>query len=120
MREDRPHKQEDIEDPILALLEHGGVMTTAGIARLLKAQLPLTAADRATANKRQNESKIDQVIANALQEQRRLCKKGLVERVGHGEFQITSAGKRYLADHRRDVEIMAAELDALLDRTNPK
>ena len=71
-------------------------MTTQEITHTVKARLPLSAADRQRATKRENESKIDQIIANALQAKRRLCKNGLIERVGVGKFCITVNGIDYL------------------------
>jgi hypothetical protein len=113
--DDRRHEQGDVEDPILEVLEHRGSTSTAEITAAVKARLAHFPADLARANERQNESKIDQVIANALQEKRRLCRDGLIRRAGRGEFVITDAGKNYLAIHRRDVE----EAGAILDNLHP-
>lgn len=102
--DDRRHEQADVEDPVLEVLEHRGPMTTLEITAAVKARLAHFPADHERANKRENETKIDQVIANALQGRRRLCSKGLIRRVAKGEFIITPEGKAYLAQHRKDVE----------------
>lgn len=88
-------------------------MTTAEITGAVKERLARLPADRSRANKRDNESKLDQVIANALQEKRRLCRDGLVSRVGRGEFKITIEGKDYLAKQRRDVQDASVIFDEL-------
>lgn len=112
-KEERRHEQADVEDPILEVLEHRGSTTTAEITAAVKERLASFPADGARANERQNESKIDQVIANALQATRRLCRDGLIRRTGRGEFAITDEGRGYLLKHRRDVEEAGAILDAL-------
>lgn len=111
--DERRHEQADVEDPILEVLEHRTSASTGEITAAVKSRLAHFPADHARANKRDNESKIDQVIANALQEKRRLCRDGLVQRVARGEFSITGEGKAYLAKHRREVEEACALLAQL-------
>lgn len=112
-KDERRHEQTDVEDPILEVLEHRGSTTTAEITAAVKKRLAPFSADRERANRREGESKIDQVIANALQEKRRLCRDGLIRRIGRGEFAITDEGRSHLAKYRRDVEEAGAILDAL-------
>ncbi|MCW3837073.1 winged helix-turn-helix domain-containing protein [Sphingomonas canadensis] len=98
---------------ILNVLSHGHVMTTQEITRSVKAKLPLTSTDLARANKRSNEAKIDQIIANALQDRRRLCRNGLIERVARGEFRLTRKGREYLAAQAEMLKDATALLDDL-------
>jgi predicted transcriptional regulator len=114
-QDERRHEQGDVEDPIIGVLEHRGPMTTAEITAAVKKRLAPFPSDREQANKREGESKIDQVIANALQEKRRLCRDGLIQRVGRGEFIITDEGRGYLTKHRQEV----AEAGAILDELYP-
>ena len=109
-----PHEQGDVEDEVVKVLLHGGVMTTQELTKAVKSRLVLAPGDLAQANKRDGEMKVDQIIANALQEKRRLCKSGLIERTGRGEFRITPIGRRYLAEHAAAVAEMSADLDKLL------
>ena len=102
MSSQRAHKQEDVEDVILEVLEPGQVRTTQEIYAAVRRRLNLTPDDLQRANKR-DESKINQIIANALQDKRRLCRDKLIERIGVGEFRITEAGCAYLANHRASV-----------------
>ena len=113
MQRSPAHRQEEVEEPILEVLEHGRTMTTAEITKATKAKLTLAPADLARANKRENESKIDQIIANALQERRNLCKKGRIVRVGHGEFQITKNGHEHLVKHRKTMALMQKLADEM-------
>lgn len=113
MANERAHKQEDVEDVILEVLEHRGVATTAEITKAVKGRLHLSSADLQRAAKREGESKVDQIIANALQAKRRLCRDGLIERVAIGEFRILVAGKAYLQQHRDSVEQMCDKLTKL-------
>lgn len=111
----RPNTQEDVEDVILSALEGGGVFTTAEINLAVRQKITLVPADLERAAKRPNEAKIDQIIANALQDRRRLCRDRLIERVGRGEFRITAAGRDYLINQRD----MAADASRLLDEMFP-
>lgn len=109
-----PYAQEDVEEEVVEVLTHGRVMTTQEITAAVKRRLNLSAADLKRANKRDNESKIDQIIANALQAKRRLCRDGLIERVARGEFRLTEAGRGYVADRDARVADMTKLLDELL------
>ena len=90
-------------------------MTTQEVTQAVKKRLSLSIADLQRANKRNQESKIDQIIANALQAKRRLSRDGLIERTGRGEFHITEKGRADIAD--RDVRTAGAV--ALFDKTFP-
>ncbi len=114
-RDDRRHEQGDVEDPILEVLEHRGSTTTAEITAAVKKRLAPLPSDRERANKREGESKIDQVIANALQEKRHLCRDGLIRRIGRGEFVITDEGRGYLRRQRQRV----AEASSIFDELYP-
>lgn len=109
-----PHEQGDVEDEVVKVLRHGRITTTQEVTKAVKSRLVLAPGDLERANKRDSETKIDQIIANALQEGRRLCKSGLIERTGRGEFRITPTGHRYLADQAAMVAEMSADLDKLL------
>lgn len=109
----RRNKQEDVEDVILSVLEGGGVLTTAEVNRAVRKKIILGPADLERANERTNESKIDQIIANALQDRRRLCRDALIERVDKGEFRITDKGRDYLTDHRNLVSDMTLTLNEM-------
>lgn len=111
---ERPTQQEDVEDVILHALEGSGVQTTFEITRSVRDRLPLTAGDLVRANERPNEAKVDQIIANALQAGRRLCRDGLIERTGRGEFRITEKGRDYLTEQRKDIALMSETLGAIL------
>lgn len=104
------HGQADVEDKILEVLEHGGEMETQQINRLVRAGLGLLPGDFQPAKERPNEQVIDQIIANALQAQRPLCARHLIERVARGRFRLTNEGRTYLANQRQNV----SELSALL------
>lgn len=110
----RANQQEDVEDVILEVLESGVVRATAEIIKSVKSRITLVAADMIRATKRPNEAKIDQIIANALQAGRRLCRESLIERVGRGEFRITNGGRDYLAARRAAVNAMSETLAELL------
>lgn len=109
-----PHGQEDVEHEIIELLQHGRIMTTQEITTAVKKRLVLAPADLERANKRDNEVKIDQIIANALQVKRHLCRDGLVKRTGRGEFRITDAGRRHFQDQQARVAEMGKILDEML------
>jgi restriction endonuclease Mrr len=115
---ERPNQQEDVEDIILEVLEDGLVRTTAEVTKAVKGRLQLTGADLIRANKRPNEARIDQIVANALQAQRRLCRDDLIERTARGEFRITEAGRAYLTKFRADLASMAETLTAILGSTS--
>jgi Mrr N-terminal domain len=106
--------QADVEHDIVEVLSHGRVLTTQEITREVKARVHLRPLDRQRANERPNESKIDQIIANALQERRSLCRKGLIERVAVGEFRITESGSEYLRDFALQLEQAMTLLDDLM------
>lgn len=106
--------QADIEHEIVEVLSHGRVMTTQEITRAVKAKVHLRPVDRERANERPNESKIDQIIANALQARRNLCRKGLIERVAVGAFRITEEGTKYLRDFALQLEQAMTFLDDLM------
>lgn len=109
----RPNAQEDVEDLILSILEGGGVLTTAEVTRAVKGRINLVLADLERAAKRPNETKIDQIIANALQDRRRLCRDRLIERADKGKFRITAVGRDYLANHRKMMEDASRLLDEM-------
>lgn len=110
---DEPHTQEEVEREILSVLEDGRVRTTGEITKQVKLRLPLTPEDKQRAAKRPNESKIDQIIANALQEKRTLCKSGLIQRVARGEFKITESGQSRMKERTARLERLRAKLDKL-------
>ncbi len=110
-----PYTQEDVEDDVLEVLRHGRILTTQEVTRAVKQRLNLSKADLKRANKRDNESKVDQIIANALQAKRRLCRDGLIERTGRGEFRITDVGLAYMKDRAARVD----EVSKLLDEMFP-
>lgn len=111
--EREPYGQADVEFEVLDVLREGRVMTTQDVTHAVKKRLLLAKADLRQANKRENESKIDQIIANALQEKRRLCRNGLIERVGRGEFRITDVGLLDIADRDARLANASAELEKL-------
>jgi len=115
MKNDRAHKQEDVENLILEFVKNGAVWTTQQITKGVKARLVLVSEDEKRAAKRPNEAKIDSIIANALQEKRNLCKDGFIKRVRKGEFQITSAGKDKIAKDKNT----QAEMSKLLNEMYP-
>ena len=67
--------------------------------------------DREPAKRRSNEQKIDQIVANALQEKRQLCRDGFIERVSQGVFRLTPQGKKWLVEFQADVALGLAWLD---------
>jgi hypothetical protein len=111
--EERPHSQAEVEDVILDVLSCGIPRTTQEITSAVRNRLPLTSADRAGAAKRQNERKVDQIIANALQAGRRLCRDLLIERISIGTFKITPAGQNALLSRAADIEEMSKIADGL-------
>lgn len=110
MPSEQPHRQADVEYVILEALAHGRIMTTQEIYGAVRRKLDLAPADLERANKRANEHKVDQITANALQDGRKLCKEGLIERVARGEFQITQLGQAELTR----LEEFKAMLSALM------
>jgi predicted transcriptional regulator len=100
---------------ILSVLEKGGAFTTAEVNRAVRMRITLVPADLERAAKRPNESKIDQIIANALQDRRRLCQDGLIERAEKGEFRITDKGRDYLTSHQK----LVIEAGLILDEIFP-
>lgn len=115
MRSAPAHRQEHVEFVILEVLEFGRVMTTQEVTKATKKRLELESVDLERAAKRETETKIDQIIANALQAKRNLCGQGLIERVNRGEFRITAKGKEHLVNWRNEL----AELRKLLDEIAP-
>lgn len=111
MKSEPAHGQEHVEDVILDVLQNGRIATTQEIYKAVKSRLELTSADLERAGKRPNESKIYQIIANALQDKRRLCRDALIKRSGIGKFCITEVGRKYLANHREQVASMRQMLD---------
>ena len=98
MASEKPHRQADVEYVILEVLSDGRIMTTQEVYAAVRRKLDLAPVDLQKANKRDNEHKIDQIIANALQEGRSLCRKGWIERVAKGEFCITDKGQAELGE----------------------
>lgn len=109
-----PYTQEDVEFEVLEVLRSGRTMTTQEVTKVVRSRLSLSKADLLRANKRENESKIDQIIANALQQKRRLCRDGLIERVGRGEFRITEIGRNDIAHREAGLTDARALLDQML------
>ena len=105
---ERPHREEHVRLHVLEVLEVAGAMETAQITRLVKSQLDLAPGDVEQANERNNEVKIDQIIANALSARRFLCKEGLIERIGIGQFRITEKGRAFVVESGR----RQSEMDA--------
>jgi DNA-binding PadR family transcriptional regulator len=114
MAAERGTRQDDVEDVILEVLSDFRSQSTVEITKTVKSRIDLVAADRERAKSRPNESKVDQIIANALQARRRLCTERLIERAGIGMFRITDKGKKHLAERNADIALMAAELERLL------
>jgi galactokinase len=102
----QPHRQSDVEFVILEALVHKRTMTTQEVYAAVRHRLDLAPADLEKANKRDNERKIDQIIANALQEGRTLCRRGWIERIGKGEFRITSGGEAQLQQIAADIALL--------------
>jgi len=90
-----------IQQEILRLLAGGQVWTNARIKRELGKILPLSAADRATANCRANEEKWEELVNNALSPSRSnsLTAKGFVETIEWGHHRITGEGCKKLEDY---------------------
>lgn len=107
MASEAPHGQADVEYTILEVLAHGGIMATQEVYAGVRRKLDLAPADLEKANKRDNERKIDQIIANALQDGRYLCKTGQIERIARGEFRITEKGREQILERE--------ELRSILD-----
>ena len=107
------HQQNEVEDVILEVLKHGGVMTTQELQKAVKARLDLDPSDLQPAKKRANETKIDQIISNALQESRNLCRKGWVCRVARGEFLITPDGQAHLIAEKEMQSLVRGVMDEL-------
>jgi hypothetical protein len=97
------HEEDDVRLPILEVLAQGGSWTTQELTKAVRVRLLLTPVDLEQAAKRWNEQKIDQIIANALQEKRKLCAASLIERIDAGVFRLTPAGTEFLKKHNEDV-----------------
>ena len=104
------HGEADVRMPILECLSGGGVLTTAEITRGVRRKLGLQPSDLQRANKRSSEQKIDQIIANALQDGRYLCKMRFIEREGAGTFRLTALGKVYIKKFEENVAFASAWL----------
>lgn len=113
-----PYTQEDVEFDVLEVLRGGRVMSTQEVIQAVKRRLNLSAADRQRANVREQESKVDTIIANALQDRRRLCRDGLIERVERGVFRITAAGREDIANREANVAATQPLLDKILGDTD--
>lgn len=87
-----------VQGEILRLLAGGQVWTNADIKRELEKTLPLSKADRATANFRPNEEKWYELVNNALSASRgnSLIAQGFVETVERGHHRITDKGRAHL------------------------
>ena len=106
-------RQEHVEDLIVDIMPVGAVLATAEINAALRRILPPTPADNVRANKRGNETKYDQIVSNALQAKRRLCRDGLLDRVADGHFRLTAAGEAYRKRRRQDLDAANAAFDEL-------
>ena len=100
---ERAHEEDDVRLPILEVLSSGGSWTTQELTKAVRARLKLFAADLEPAARRHGEQKVDQIIANALQEKRKLCVGGLIERVDRGVFRLTPKGSEFLKKFKDDV-----------------
>jgi predicted transcriptional regulator len=98
------HGEDDVRLPILEVLSQGGSWTTYELTRVVRTRLGLQSADLKRAAKRDNEQKIDQIIANALNEKRELCADGLIERVEKGVFRLTPKGSEFLKKFNERVD----------------
>lgn len=100
-----------VRGAILRLLAGGRVWTNAGIKRELEKTLPLSEADRATANFRPNEEKWHELVNNALSASRgnSLTAEGHVETVERGHHRITDKGRIQL-QYMEIITVGAAEL----------
>jgi hypothetical protein len=114
LNDERRHTQSEVEEVIIDVLASGSRLTTAEITRATKLRLALVGRDRDRAAKRPNESKVDQIIANALQARRRLCRDSLIERVEKGLFRITAKGVKYYEERQADLDAMRADFDQML------
>lgn len=90
---ERAHEEGDVRLPIIEVLSAGGSWTTQDLTRAVRARLKLFPEDLAPAAKRQSE-KIDQIIANALQDKRKLCASGLIEPIRSRRFPTDAEGIR--------------------------
>ena len=111
----RATTEEEVREPILIALRSGTILTTQEIFKAVKAQIEVVDSDRLRANERTSETKLDQIIANALQAGRALCRENLIERTGRGEFRITPHGQAYITT----VQAENADIAALLDKMLP-
>ncbi len=100
------HTEQDVRTPVLEFLSNRSISTTQEITQGVKDSIALMEGDLTRARKRENECKIDQIIANALQANRTLCRDGQVERVGHGLFRITAKGRELVAEHHALIATM--------------
>lgn len=109
-------KEPEIQDEILRLLANGQIWTNSRIKLALSKVLPLSLADRATANFRPNEEKWEEIVNNALSPSRRnyLSARGHVEAVRLGHHRITNAGRKRL----KSDEIFAAAFHKVI--TSPE
>lgn len=89
-----------VQHEILRLLAGGQIWTNACIKRELRKALPLSPADRATANCRPNEGKWEELVNNALSPSRSnsLTARRYAETVEWGHHRITDAGRKKLED----------------------
>lgn len=89
-----------VQHEILRLLAGGQIWTNARLKRELGKVLPLSPADRATANCRHNEEKWEELVNNALSPSRSssLTARRYVEAVERGLHRITDAGRKKLKD----------------------
>lgn len=94
-----------VQGAILRLLAGGQIWTNANIKHELGKTLPLSKADRATANFRPNEEKWYELVNNALSPSRSssLVAQGYVETIKRGHHRLTDKGRSYL----ENIEAMA-------------
>jgi len=104
-----------VQGAILRLLAGGQVWTNADIKRHLETILPLSKADRATANFRPNEEKWHELVNNALSASRgnSLIAEGYIETVKRGHHRLTDKGR----SHIQRLEIIAVAADQVLRKT---
>ena len=87
-----------VQGAILRLLATGQIWTNANIKHELGKTLPLSNADRETANFRPNEEKWFELVNNALSPSRNssLVAQGYVETIKRGHHRLTVKGRAYL------------------------
>lgn len=105
-----------VQGAILRLLAGGQIWTNAAIKRELEKTLPLSRADRVTANFRPNEEKWHELVNNALSASRgnSLIAEGSVETVERGHHRITDKGRNRL----QYMDIIAVGAANLLTKAN--